>query len=106
MPVRRSPNGARHVRPQLGRNRPEGWSRSIGTPGRNQLEQVVAITRCAHARPPLQFVPLRSNANPDEVSTTGAYRHSIGRIIVVTWRSAGSYLGSAGPAYAAFGHPA
>jgi putative transposase len=24
-----------------------GWSRSIGTPGRNQLEQVVAITRCA-----------------------------------------------------------
>ena len=25
-----------------------GWSRSIGTPGRNQLEQVVAITRCAH----------------------------------------------------------
>ena len=26
----------------------KGWSRSIGTPGRNQLEQVVAITRCAH----------------------------------------------------------
>src|SRR5665811_1802549 len=26
-----------------------GWSRSIGKPGRNQLEQVVAITRCAHA---------------------------------------------------------
>ena len=25
-----------------------GWSRSIGTPGRNQLEQVVAITRCAY----------------------------------------------------------
>ena len=24
-----------------------GWSRSIGTPGRNQLERVVAITRCA-----------------------------------------------------------
>ena len=24
-----------------------GWSRSIGTFGRNQLEQVVAITRCA-----------------------------------------------------------
>ena len=27
-----------------------GWSRSIGTSGRNQLEQVVAITRCAQAR--------------------------------------------------------
>src|SRR5450631_3116603 len=27
----------------------KGWSRSIGTPGRNQLEQVVAITRCAQS---------------------------------------------------------
>ena len=43
MPVRRSPNGARHVRPQPGRNRPErvvainrnAWSQSIGTGGRN-----------------------------------------------------------------------
>ena len=51
MPIRRSPNGARHVRPQPGRNRPERWSRSIGTPGRNQLEQVVAITRCARKHP-------------------------------------------------------
>ena len=24
-----------------------GWSRSIGMPGRNQSEQLVAITRCA-----------------------------------------------------------
>ena len=29
-----------------------GWSRSIGTPGRNQLEQVVAITRCAQLTAP------------------------------------------------------
>src|SRR5208283_1116334 len=32
-----------------------GWSRSIGTPGRNQSELVVAITRCAqngHSRQP------------------------------------------------------
>ncbi len=36
MPIRRSPNGARHVRPQPGRNRPE---------------RVVAINRCAHCRP-------------------------------------------------------
>jgi hypothetical protein len=43
MPIRRSPNGARHVRPQPGRNRPE-WvvainrnarSQSVGTGGRN-----------------------------------------------------------------------
>ena len=43
MPIRRSPNGARHVRPQPGRNRPEwvvainrnAWSLSAGTGGRN-----------------------------------------------------------------------
>src|ERR1035437_10318809 len=43
MPVRRSPNGARHVRPPPGRNRPErvvainrnAWSQSVGTGGRN-----------------------------------------------------------------------
>ena len=43
MPFRRSPNGARHVRPQPGRNRPErvvainrnAWSQSVGTGGRN-----------------------------------------------------------------------
>ena len=43
MPIRRSPNGVRHVRPQPGRNRPE-WvvainrnarSQSVGTAGRN-----------------------------------------------------------------------
>jgi protease II len=28
-----------------------GWSRSIGTPGRNQLERAVAITRCAQLTP-------------------------------------------------------
>jgi len=26
-----------------------GWSRSIGTPGRNQSEQLVAIIRCAQS---------------------------------------------------------
>jgi hypothetical protein len=43
MPIRRSPNGVRHVRPQPGRNRPErvvainrnAWSQSVGTGGRN-----------------------------------------------------------------------
>ena len=44
MPIRRSPNGAGHTRPQPGRDRPEwvvainrnAWSQSIGIGGRNQ----------------------------------------------------------------------
>ena len=44
MPIRRSPNGADHTRPQPGRDRPEwvvainrnAWSQSIGIGGRNQ----------------------------------------------------------------------
>jgi hypothetical protein len=59
MPVRRSPNGARHVRPQLGRNRPErvvainrnAWSQSVGTGGRNH--PVRAIRRRAIGIPML-----------------------------------------------------
>jgi len=43
MPIRGSPNGARHSRPQAGRDRPEsvvainrnGWSQSIGIAGRD-----------------------------------------------------------------------
>ena len=50
MPIRGSPNGAHppiipvHRLVAISRN---GWSRSIGMPGRNQSELVVAITRCA-----------------------------------------------------------
>ena len=65
MPIRRSPNGARHVRSQPGRNRPErvvainrnAWSQSVGTGGRNhpvraihrfaRLLSVVALTQGA-----------------------------------------------------------
>ena len=43
MPIRGSPNGARHPRPQAGRDRPEwvvainrnAWSQSIGMAGRD-----------------------------------------------------------------------
>jgi hypothetical protein len=43
MPIRGSPNGARHARPQAGRDRPEwvvainrnAWSQSIGIGGRD-----------------------------------------------------------------------
>ena len=67
MLIRGSPDGLRHPHPQLvaipgmgGRdpservvafNRNE-WSRSIGTPGRNQSELLVAITRCAQGAAP------------------------------------------------------
>ena len=52
MPIRRSPNGARHVRPQPGRNRPErvvainrnAWSQSVGTGGRNHPVRALALT--------------------------------------------------------------
>ena len=47
MPIRRSPNGAVtpvHSLVAIARN---GWSRSIGTTGRNQSESVVAISRYA-----------------------------------------------------------
>ena len=58
MPIRRSPNGARHI-PST------GWSRSPGMggrdqserTGRNQSEQLVAITRCAQTN--LGASPLR-----------------------------------------------
>ena len=49
MPIRRSPNGAGHTRPQPGRDRPEwvvainrnAWSQSIGIGGRNQPVRAV-----------------------------------------------------------------
>ena len=47
MPIRGSPNGPRHPVHRLVAIARNGWSRSIGTPGRNQSEQLVAITRCA-----------------------------------------------------------
>ena len=48
MPIRGSPNGARHPRPQAGRNRPEwvvainrnAWSQSIGIAGRDHPDVV------------------------------------------------------------------
>ena len=55
MPIRRSPNGAGHTRPQPGRDRPE-WvvainrnarSQSIGIGGRNQPVRAVSVSRMA-----------------------------------------------------------
>jgi len=55
MPIRRSPNGAGHTRPQPGRDRPE-WvvainrnarSQSIGIGGRNKPVRAVSVSRMA-----------------------------------------------------------
>src|SRR5215468_7122697 len=48
MPIRRSPNGARHPRPQAIATARNRWSRSVGMSGRDQSESLVAISRCAH----------------------------------------------------------
>lgn len=53
MPIRRSPNGVRHTRPQPSRDRPEWvvailrneWSQSIVIGGRNQPVRPVRIGR-------------------------------------------------------------
>ena len=52
MPIRRSPNGAHHPRPQPGRDRPEwvvainrnDWSQSIGTGGRDHPVRAFSIS--------------------------------------------------------------
>ena len=52
MPIRGSPNGANHLRPQAGRDRLEqvvainrnAWSQSIGTAGRNHPVRAVLQT--------------------------------------------------------------
>ena len=68
MPIRGSPNGARHPRPQAGRDRPEwvvainrnGWSQSIVTVGRDHPVRAHASTDAAVAL--LRRVGLRSSS--------------------------------------------
>jgi hypothetical protein len=50
MPIRGSPNGARHPRPQVVSIARNGRSRSIGMSGRDQSESLVAIIRYAQYR--------------------------------------------------------
>ena len=61
MPIRGSPNGANHLRPQAGRDRLEqvvainrnAWSQSIGTTGRN------------HPVRAAQYIAMRVLCEPD-----------------------------------------
>jgi hypothetical protein len=58
MPIRGSPNGANHLRPQAGRDRLEqvvainrnAWSQSIGTAGRNRPVRALWQSTSAWAR--------------------------------------------------------
>ena len=69
MPIRRSPNGVRHTRPQPGRNRPEWvvainrneWSQSIVIGGRNQPVRPLS---------PAQWMALRFFARANSFSRT------------------------------------
>jgi hypothetical protein len=71
MPIRRSPNGARHVRPQPGRNRPErvvainrnARSQSVGTGGRNHPVRAGLNMQRTNFRPGMSFTPLRSTSS-------------------------------------------
>ena len=49
MPIRGSPNGARHPHPQVVAIARNGWSRSVGTGGRDQSKSLVAFSRCAQS---------------------------------------------------------
>lgn len=89
MPIRGSPNGARHLHPQAGRNRLERvvainrnvWSRSIGIAGRDHSVRAVSqVNWRVHRYPrrgsgleyrsPKNFESCRLNLRP--------YRHRMG----------------------------
>jgi hypothetical protein len=86
MPIRRSPNGARHTPPQPGRDRPEqvvainrnAWSQSIGISGRNHpvrakiIKPLLAGVVRPRGRPPKVVAPLDQHyvALRDELQRT------------------------------------
>jgi hypothetical protein len=77
MPIRRSPNAAHHPVHSLIAIARNGWSRSIGTTGRNQSEQVVAITRCAQPHQQKEAIARRNVGEPlVEIARSYAVSHS------------------------------
>jgi hypothetical protein len=82
MPIRGSPNGARHPRPQAGRDCPEwvvainrnGWSQSIGTAGRDHSVR-------AHLR--RQFVKIEREAAPAPAPVAREALERIAQLYVV-----------------------
>ena len=94
MPIRRSPNGAGHSRPQPGRDRPEqvvainrnAWSQSIGISGRNQPVR----TRPQHCAT-FRIDGHRSVMDPLRCVYRVQGRAGLGPATVVTYRD-GEYL--------------
>ena len=81
MPIRGSPNGARHPRPQAGRDRPErvvainrnDWSQSIGTAGRDhpvRARQQVPVLPLGEQ--PIMWAGLRYSRSRQRVTAGGA----------------------------------
>jgi hypothetical protein len=88
MPIRGSPNGARHLRPQAGRNRPEwvvainrnAWSQSIGIAGRDHpVRAPCAARRCPT---PVALAVGQSVSAIDAASVLAAINTSSVRIMV------------------------
>ena len=77
MPIRRSPNGVRHIRPQPGRNRPEwvvainrnAWSQSVGTGGRNHPVRSAEMIEAGIAAVRAAEYGLWESRSTDELST-------------------------------------
>jgi hypothetical protein len=71
------------------------WSRSIGMPGRNQAESVVAITRCAHGRAGVRPVQaggcgVAAKAITRDAITAGPAHNSPGRAPTMAAAAAGA----------------
>lgn len=86
MPIRGSPNGARHFHPQLvaiarngGRDPSERvvafnwneWSRSIGSAGRDQPVRAITVDRVP---PPISLAVVPGFVDPLQVTLEGAFR--------------------------------
>ena len=64
MPISQITQRRPSSRPQAGRDPRNRWSRSIGTPGRDQSEWLVAITRCAQGK--AKTIPLTRGLRCEE----------------------------------------
>ena len=86
MPIRGSPNGVRHTRPQAGRDRPErvvainrsGWSQSVVAAGRDHPVRAAWVAAMRSARrpkhlPKLGTLPLHATGEGAERGTAPQY---------------------------------
>ena len=91
MPIRGSPNGANHLRPQAGRDRLEqvvainrnAWSQSIGTTGRNHPVRAAERARLNklqnHWLPAVRTPPHLGGIGVDRALLSSLERTGVGR---------------------------